>query len=310
MDLSVIIVSWNVADYLRRCLESLRNEAGRSTLPSFETIVVDNASTDGTQELVRASFSEVRLIANRDNRGFTGGNNQGIAAARGRYLLLLNPDAEVTAGALRLMAEYMESHPEVGVLGPQLLNTDGTHQSSRRRFPTLTTAFVESTMLQRYLPNSSLLRRYYCLDLPANETQEVDWVVGACLMVRREAVEQVGSLDEAFFMYSEEMDWCYRFKRAGWKVAYLPEARVVHHYARSSSQDLPHQHIRFQASKCLYFAKHHGRLEASVLRSFLWLTYLFQLGQEAAKFLLGHKRALRRQRLGLLLRVLRSGLRA
>ncbi|MDP2727847.1 MAG: glycosyltransferase family 2 protein, partial [Dehalococcoidia bacterium] len=131
-----------------------------------------------------------------------------------------------------------------------------------------------------------------------------------CLLVRRRAIEEVGPLDEAFFMYSEELDWCRRMKQAGWKVVYLPEARVIHHYAKSSSQDLPHQHIWFQDSKCRYFAKHHGRLASATLRTFLWLTYLFRLGQEATKYLLGHKRALRRQRLGLLWRVLRSGLRA
>lgn len=310
VDLSVIIVSWNVADFLRRCLESLREEAGRAGVPSFETVVVDNSSSDGTQEVVRASFPEVRLIANPDNRGFTVGNNQGIAASGGRYLLLLNPDCELMPGALRAMVEQMDKGPRVGVVGPQLLNTDGAHQSSRRRFPTLLTALVESTVLQDYFPHSRVLRRYYCQDLPEDGTQEVDWVVGACFMVRRQAIEEVGTLDEEFFMYSEEMDWCFRIKHAGWKVVYFPEARVVHHYAKSSSQDLPHQHIRFQTSKCRYFAKHHGSLQAGFLRSFLWLTYLFQLGREGAKYVLGHKRALRRQRLGLILQVLRSGLRA
>ncbi len=310
MDLSVIIVSWNVADFLRRCLESLREEAARLGTLSLETIVVDNASSDGTQEMMRASFPEVRLIANQDNRGFTGANNQGIAASGGRYLLLLNPDCELMPGALRAMADQMDSDSRVGVTGPQLLNTDGSHQSSRRRFPTLLTALIESTVLQGYFPHARVLRRYYCEDLPDDETREVDWVVGACFMIRRQAIEEVGTLDEGFFMYSEEMDWCFRIKQAGWKVVYLPVARVVHHYARSSSQDLPHQHIRFQTSKCRYFAKHHGGFQAGLLRSFLWLTYLFQLGREGAKYVLGHKRALRRQRLGLILQVLRSGLRA
>ncbi len=310
MDISVVIVSWNVADYLRRCLESLRAESGRASSPSLEVIVVDNASTDGSPDLVRASFPEVRLLENRDNLGFTRGNNQGIAAASGRYVLLLNPDAEVLPGALAAMVRHLDAQPQVAVVGPQLLNTDGSHQSSRRRFPTLATAFVESTTLQRHFPKARLLRRYYCLDLPPEETHEVDWLVGACLLVRRQAIEQVGLLDEGFFMYSEELDWCYRMKREGWKVVYLPEARVVHHHAKSSSQDLPHQHINFQASKCRYFSKHHGRLSGAVLRTFLLLTYLFQLVQEGAKYVLGHKRALRRQRLGLLVQVLRSGLRA
>lgn len=310
VDISVIIVSWNVADYLRHCLDSLRAEAARHTSPSIEVVVVDNDSTDDTVEMARDAFPEARLIVNSVNVGFTRANNQGISVASGRFILLLNPDTEVLPGAMEAMVAYLDAHPQVGSLGPELLYSDGSHQSSRRRFPTLATAFVESTILQSYLPNSRLLKRYYCLDLPAGQTQEVDWLVGACLLVRREAIENVGLLDEGYFMYSEEMDWCYRIKKAGWKVVYLPEARVVHHYARSSSQDLPRQHIHFQASKCRYFAKHHGRPAAALLRCFLWLTYLFQLGREGVKYLLGHKRDLRRRRLGLILQVLRSGLRA
>lgn len=309
MDVSAIVVSWNVADYLRRCLESLRAEASLGAL-SCEVIVVDNASTDGTVDVLRSSFPEVRLLENRENQGFTRANNQGMAVASGTYLLLINPDAELLPGSLGAMVGYLDGHPDVGVLGPQLLNTDGSHQSSRRRFPTLATAFVESTVLQGYFPNARVLRRYYCLDLPPDRPQEVDWLVGACLLVRRRAVEQVGVFDEQFFMYSEELDWSYRMKKAGWRVVYLPEAQVVHHYGKSSSQDLPHQHIRFQDSKCRYFAKHHGRPAAALLRAFLWLTYLYQLGREGAKYLLGHKRALRRRRLDLIIQVLRSGLRA
>ena len=303
-------MSWNVADYLRLCLESLRAEAGGASSPDLEVIVVDNASADATLDLVRTSFPEVRILSNQDNLGFTRANNQGMAVASGRYVLLINPDAELLPGALGTMVAYLDEHPEVGVLGPQLLNSDGTHQSSRRRFPTLATAFVESTVLQRYFPNSRIVRRYYCADLPPDEIEEVDWLVGACLLVSRRAIEQVGLLDEQFFMYSEELDWCYRMKKVGWRVVYLPEAQVVHHYAKSSSQDLAYQHIRFQDSKCRYFAKHHGRPLAASLRCFLWLTYLFQLGREGVKYLLGHKRSLRRRRLGLILQVLRSGLRA
>jgi hypothetical protein len=310
MDLSIVIVSWNVKDFLQRCLASLAAEAARSPFPSFQTIVVDNASSDSSQAMVRSGFPNVELIANEYNLGFTRSNNQGIAASRGRHLLLLNPDAEVQPGALASMVSYLDEHPEVGVLGPQLLNPDGSIQSSRRRFPTLATAFVESTVLQRYFPRARLLWRYYCEDHSAQETQEVDWVVGACMMVRRQAVEEVGPLDESFFMYSEELDWCYRMKQAGWKVVYLPEAKVVHHYAKSSSQDLPRQHIYFADSKCRFFRKHRGALAAEALRLFLLATYLFQFGEEGAKYLLGHKRPLRRERLGLLLRVLRSGLRA
>ncbi|HHS98580.1 MAG TPA: glycosyltransferase family 2 protein [Chloroflexi bacterium] len=313
VDLSVVIVNWNVRDLLRRCLSSLL-VAGRSSpvdqqpAISVEVVVVDNGSTDGSVEMVRAEFPQVRLIANPDNRGFTVANNQGIEVAQGRYVLLLNPDTEVLGDALATMVAFADGHPDVGVVGPQLLNPDGSVQSSRRRFPTLATAFFESTWLQPYAPRR-LLERYYVLDRPEDEVQDVDWVTGAALMARREAIEQVGLLDEGFFMYSEELDWCRRFKEAGWRVVYLPTARIVHYVGKSSEQVLPARHIHFQTSKVRYFRKYHGPLAAEALRWFLLGNYAWQLGLEAAKWAVGHKRPLRAQRIGAYWQVLRSGLR-
>lgn len=309
MDLSIIIVSWNVRELLRRCLASV--EASLQGRPDLEgeVFVVDNASADASVQMVAAEFPQVHLVANAENRGFAAANNQAMAASRGRYLLLLNPDTEVVGGALGTMVDYLETNPEVGVVGPKLLNADGSLQSSRRRFPTMATALVESTILQRYFPRAGLLRRYYCLDQDDDEVQDVDWLVGACLMVRRRAMEQVGPMDDQFFLYSEELDWCRRIRGAGWRVAYLPKARVVHHYGQSSAQDMPQRHIRFQDSKCRYFAKYHGRVAGALLRWFILGTYVFQMAEEGAKFLLRHKPQLRRQRLGLLYRVVRSGLR-
>jgi Predicted glycosyltransferases len=292
-DLSVIIVNWNVRNLLRRCLHSIL-----ASLPAcqLEIIVVDNGSTDGSPEMVRTEFPQVHLMANPDNRGFTGANNQGLAVARGRYVLLLNPDTEVVGDALETLVAFADAHPDVGVVGPQLLNPDGTVQSSRRRFPTLATALLESTWLQPYAPRR-LLARYYVLDRPDDEVQDVDWVTGAALMARREAVEQVGPLDEGFFMYSEELDWCRRFRAAGWRVVYLPTARVIHHEGKSSEQVLPARHIHFQTSKIRYFRKYHGPAAAEVLRLVLLGNYLWQIGVEGAKWLLGHKRPLRAERI-------------
>ncbi|MBO9370815.1 MAG: glycosyltransferase family 2 protein [Chloroflexi bacterium] len=292
-DLSVIIVNWNVRDLLRRCLHSIL-----ASLPAcqLEIIVVDNGSTDGSAEMVRTEFPQVHLLANPDNRGFTGANNQGLAVARGRYVLLLNPDTEVVGDALETLVAFADAHPDVGVVGPQLLNPDGTVQSSRRRFPTLATALLESTWLQPYAPRR-LLARYYVLDRPDDEVQDVDWVTGAALMARREAVEQVGPLDEGFFMYSEELDWCRRFRAAGWRVVYLPTARIIHHEGKSSEQVLPARHIHFQTSKIRYFRKYHGPAAAEVLRLVLLGNYLWQIGVEGAKWLLGHKRPLRAERI-------------
>ena len=293
-DLSIVIVNWNVRELLRRCLHSIMSSL---QLPAsnfqIEVIVVDNASSDDSVAMIEEEFPQVQLIANSENMGFTVGNNQGITASRGRYILLLNPDTEIVGDALATMVEYMDDHPQVGALGPQLLNPDGSIQSSRRRFPTLATAFLESTVLQQWFPRNRVTRHYYMADRPDDEVQDVDWVTGACLLARREIVEQVGLLDEGFFMYSEELDWCRRMKAQRWKVVYLPTAKVIHHGGQSSEQVKSFQHIQFQRSKIRYFRKHHGSWQAEVLRLFILVTYLYQLIVEALKWLVGHKRPLR-----------------
>jgi len=302
--LSIIIVSWNVRDLLRACLRSLP-----LTDPQTEIIVVDSASNDGTPQMVATEYPSVRLIASTDNLGYSRGNNLGLERARGDYLLVLNPDTEIVGAALNEMCAYLDAHPAVGALGPQLVSADGTPQSTRRRFPTPLTAFFESTWLQPLAPRA-LLDRYYARDLTADQPVEVDWVVGAALLLRRAAYEQVGGFDEIFFMYSEELDLCRRLKAAGWRIAHLPSARIVHHEARSSAQVPAATHIRFNTSKVRYFRKHHGPLAAEALRFWLLLNFAGQLVLEAAKGLLGHKRELRRARIEIYREVLRSGLKA
>ncbi len=310
-DLSIIVVSWNVRDLLRACLKSVTESlsSGRGQALSSQLIVVDNASSNGSVEMVKEAFPEIHVIANDRNLGFTKGNNQGIALSDGRHVLLLNPDTEVVGDALGEMVAYMDDHPTAGALGPQLLYPDGQVQSSRRRFPDLRTAYVESTFLQSWFAQSGMLERYYVLDRFDGETQAVDWVVGACLLIRRETLEEVGPLDESFFMYSEELDWCYRAKMRGWEVVYLPTAQAIHHVGKSSEQVLPVRHIQFQRSKVLFFKKHHGRLKGEMLRFFLLATYLWQMTVEGLKWLVGHKRSLRRQRVAAYWQVLGSGLR-
>ena len=316
VDLSIVIVSWNVRALLRRCLQSVLAEAkpgpGDAVFQigdwHVEILVVDNASADGSAEMVRTQFLDVHLIANSDNQGFTAGNNQGLSRARGRYLLLLNPDTEVVDDALAVMLRYAEANAEIGALGAKLLNPDGSIQSSRRRFPTFSTALVESTVVQEWCKENRILRRYYMTDTDDDEIQQVDWVVGACLLVRRQAYEQVGGLDEGFFMYSEELDWCRRIKVAGWRIVYLPTAAVIHHEGKSSEQVVPARHIYFQSSKVRYFRKHHGAFQAGALRWFLLLTYVYQMGREGLKWLIGHRRPLRAERVRAYWQVLRSGL--
>ncbi|PJF47672.1 MAG: glycosyltransferase family 2 protein [Candidatus Thermofonsia Clade 3 bacterium] len=309
--IAILIVSWNVRELLRACLGSLQRYP--ATLHEQRITVVDNASGDGTLEMLRRDFPEVCVVANATNRGFTGGSNDGLRhiaqSATPACVLLLNPDTEVTPGALDALLACAEAHPQAGVIGPQLRYPDGSVQSSRRRFPTFWTALFESTWLQPIAPRA-VLDHYYVRDRRDDEACEVDWVVGAAMLVRWEAYRQVGGLDERnFFMYSEELDWCRRIKAAGWQVFYEPRARVVHHEGQSSAQVSAQRMIYFNTSKVRYFAKHHGRVPAGLLRAALLGMFAWQWGLEGAKWLLGHRRALRAERMRAYARVLRSGLR-
>ena len=323
--LSVIIVSWNVRELLKSCLESLNNservrfastpEASDAPEKGYRAhvTVVDNSSTDGTASMVRTLFPWVQLIASERNLGFTAANNLVMREQLRRakppdFFLLLNPDTVVAPDALATLLDFAVPRPDVGVVGPMLLNPDGSIQSSRRRFPSLLTALAESTIVEwRLWPRNPWVRRYHVLDRSPYEVQDVDWLTGACLLVRREAVETAGLLDERFFMYSEELDWCRRIKEAGFRVVYVPQARVVHYSAQSSEQVKTFQHVQFQRSKILYFRKHHGRLAAWVLWAFLMLNYAVLLLEESAKWLLTH-RPLHRERMSGYRAVLASGL--
>lgn len=319
--LSIVIVSWNVVPLLRQCLASIesaprvaRGADGALRLPegALQLVVVDNASADGTTEMLQREFPWVEVIANDVNLGFTAGNNLGLARSRGRYVLLLNPDTRLTqddnADPLGAMSSYMEAHPRVGVLGPRLVYGDGSPQPSRRRFPTLMMALMESTLLEEWFPGNRWARAYRLADQPDDEVQTVDWVTGAAMWVRREVLEQVGGLDERFFMYSEELDWCRRIKVAGWDVVYLPAATIIHYEGQSSGQVVAARHIHFETSKVLYFRKHHGVWRAELLRAFLLATYVYRLAEESIKGLVGHKRALRRARVAAYRQVLASRL--
>lgn len=347
-DLSIIIVSWNVRDLLRACLRSVirgqaaggrRQVAGardqesdgrgqaagaKGQFPDAydlttdscpltpELIVVDNASTDGSAAMVAAEFPEVKLIANPDNRGFTRGNNQGLAIAQGRYVFFLNPDTEVVGDALAVMVAYMDAHPDVAALGPRLRYGDGTLQSSRRRFPTLATALMESTPLAWHWPaaRNPWARRYHLEDRPAESEQDVDWLVGAALLVRRGVLERIGGFDEGYFMYSEELDWCRRAKDAGQRIVYLPSAEIVHYEGKSSEQVTTARHIRFNTSKVRYFRKFHGPLPAEILRLAILGMFSVEWLIEAGKWLFGSKRPLRQERMAAYAQLLASGLRS
>jgi hypothetical protein len=231
--LSVIIVSYNSLSVLKPCLESLRRHlpAGDS-----EIIVVDNASKDGTPDMVRRDFPAVTLVANEENVGYSRGVNLGIRRAEGRYFLILNPDTVVGGDAIAKMMDFMDRHREAGIVGPKLVFFDGNIQYSCRRFYTWKVLLMRRTFLGKFFKNSSAVRDHLMLDYDHETLREVDWILGACMLVRREAVESVGLMDERFFLYFEDVDWCYRMKQRGWKVYYYPEAVITHGYARESAQ--------------------------------------------------------------------------
>ena len=303
--ISVIIVNWNTRDLLARALEAV---AGSAAALPHEVIVVDNGSTDGSLELLRDRYPAARVIANPHNLGFAAANNQGLAIARGRAYLLLNSDAAPEPAAIPALWAALADRPRAGVVGPRLLNADGTTQSSRRRFPTPAMLLVESTPVGRLRPARRLVRAFHMDDVPDAAPQAVDWLMGACLLVRREAVAAAGPLDDRFFMYAEEVEWQWRIRRAGWEVWYWPAARVLHDGGRSSERDLPARHIAFQASRVLLTRRLYGPAAAELVRAWLLLLDGWQLGLEAAKWALRHKPGLRRQRVALYAAVLRSRL--
>jgi GT2 family glycosyltransferase len=305
VDLSIIIISWNVANLLAECLDSVL--AKMPDLSKVEIIVVDSASSDDTVKMMVERYPQVKLLAQQDNLGFTRCNNIGLATANGRYLMLLNPDTVILGTALTDMMAYLDMNPDVGIVGPHTLNTDGTPQATRRRFPTLAVGFFEGTWLQGYAP-SSILNNYYVADQPDTGIFDVDWVQGSALMARREVYAQIGGLDEGYAMYSEELDWCKRAKNAGWRVMYLGTTQIIHHGGKSTEQVGARKLIHFQQSKLRYFRKYHGWVVAQLLRAFLIFNYLWQIGIEGVKSLPGHKRDLRRERIKAYWQVLRSGL--
>jgi N-acetylglucosaminyl-diphospho-decaprenol L-rhamnosyltransferase len=259
-DVSAIVVTYNAAPWIERSLESLR-ETGA------EVIVVYNGSTDGTLDLVREQFPKARVVE-QENRGFGAGNNAGMRAASGRYFLLLNPDAWLTEGALDNMVAFADEHPEAGVVGPRLLNPDGSLQRSVRGYPTPWRLATEYFFLRKLAPHSEALNALFGAGFDHESVREADYLFGACLLVRREAVDSIGGFDEDFFLMSEEVDWCYRFRQAGWKVFFYPGAEAYHVVGASLNpaqfKDVVRGHLQF-------LRKHRGiRVAERARRVMLW----------------------------------------
>jgi hypothetical protein len=255
LDLTVVIVTYNCRSFLGPCLDSVR-----ATLREHlgEVIVADNASGDGVVGYLRGAWPEVHVIETGGNHGFAVANNRALAAARGRYMLLLNPDTRARPGALDRLVDYLDAHPEVGIAAPRLLNPDGTDQGTARRFPSPSVAILgRRSPLTRLFPDNRWSHRYMIgRDHPNDRPFFVDWVSGACLMIRRSVMEQVGGLDEGFFMHWEDADWCFRVKEAGFAVACVPDAEVVHHEGGSRNGWPPEQVLAFHRGASRFYAKH------------------------------------------------------
>ncbi len=255
-DVTAVTVTLNGLPWIERCLESLRG---------VEAIVVDHGSTDGTLEVVRERFPEVRVIE-QDNKGYGAGLNAGFRASSPRYYLVINSDAWMVGDAVARLVAFADAHPDAAVVAPRLRNPDGTLQRSVRGFPTLWRVATEYFFLRKLAPRSRALNAFYAGGFDHDETRAVDWVMGSCFLVRREACDAVGLFDESFFMFSEETDWLYRFHAAGWSVWFLPDAEAVHVGGATHGGRMFGENVR---GLVRFFEKHHGAREAARARRML-----------------------------------------
>jgi len=267
LDLSIIVLSWNTRELTTACFEAIAratdtsSRAEASSRLSFETILVDNGSSDGTVDLVRARFPEVEVIALPGNLGFAAGNNVGLRRARGRFALLLNTDTQVDRHFIKYGMSFLQEHPDVGIAGVQLVHPDGRLQNSIHNFPSLLTEIVPKWLLELALPRRFPSKRFHHAG-----PVDVEAVLGACLFVRREAWERVGLLPEDYFLFLEETDWCWSMREAGFRVVHLPGARLVHHSGASSKKKVPAA-TRIEYHRALYrfLRKRRGALQARVV---------------------------------------------
>jgi hypothetical protein len=255
-DAAVVVVTFDALPWVERCLESVLG---------VPTVVVDNGSRDGTPAFVRERFPEVRVLEG-ENRGLAAGWNAGVAASESRYVLLLNPDAWLVGDALARLVAFADSRPRAAVVGPRLLNPDGTLQRSVRGFPTVWRLATEYLFLRKLAPRSAALNAFYAGGFDHDQVYEADFVMGACMLLRREAIAEVGPADEDFFLFSEETDWCYRFREAGWEVVFFPGAECVHVGGAAHGGRLYRENLR---GHLLFLWKHHGPAEAERARRLL-----------------------------------------
>ncbi len=256
-DLSIIIVNWNTKEFLFSCVRSVFEDGQRM---GWEVIVVDNGSHDGSADEIRKTFPLIHLIENEKNLGFARAVNQGLQKASGRYVLLLNPDTQVKHGAIERLMSFMDAHPNAGISGAQLLNPNGSRQNCIANFPSLATELLNKSLLRWLFPE-----RFPGKERIYSEPIDVDSVIGACMMVRRDAWGQVGFLDEDYFLFLEETDWCYRMKRAGWKIYHVPDAEVYHFQGKSAEKEKKRARVEYFRSRYHFFKKNKGHLQWFIL---------------------------------------------
>lgn len=256
VDISVVIVNWNTRDLLLDCVSSLMEQTRVSTL---EIIVVDNASLDNSIEALVERFPAVISIRNQDNLGFSKANNQGLRIARGRYLCLVNSDVKALDGVLDKLRAFMEDHPEVGAVAPRTVGGDLKLRENCREYPTIRNAFCQAVFLDQLFPSVRAFRGRDLRDYDYATTQEIEVLSGCFLMVRRVVIEMVGMLDERFFIYSEDVDWCKRIRAGGWKVVFLPSAEAIHYAGSSSTVERVLFNREMMKANLQYWRKHHGR---------------------------------------------------
>lgn len=273
LKLSVVIVSWNTKELLKDCLLSLLKEVETFGI-STEIFVIDNNSSDGSGAMVRSSFPTIKLTENLENKGFGKACNQAIQQTTGEYVLLLNPDTVVLPGSINTLLQFAETHPQAGVVAPQLLNTDGSVQRSCRSFPSISGMFYELSGLSRIFPNVTRFRNYKMLDFDHQHQMQVDQPEGAGLLIPKKVLDEVGLFDEKFFMLFEEVDLCYRIKQAGWEIWFNPESKIIHHYGQSIKQIKAKMIIHSHKGMYYYWAKHHNSWYHQLFKPFFGVMLL------------------------------------
>jgi len=255
VDISFIVVNWNTKDYLSKCLKSIYDNIGNI---NAEIILVDNGSTDGSDKLAIEQFQSIKLINNKNNLGFAKATNIGIVESKGRYICIINSDVVVLEGCIRRLLKYMENNRNIGIIGPKVLNPDMTLQFTCKEFPNLWNTFCRAVALDKLFPKSKVFGSFFMTYFNYNYIKKVDVLTGCFWMVRKRSIVDVGLLDERFFIYAEDKDWCKRFKDKNWDVIYFPEAKIIHFGGSSSSKAPERFYIEMYKANIKYWQKHYS----------------------------------------------------